>query len=183
MLIHQAADRVLEALENLHSNFEEERLFRKWCLDFVRTQPLFADRHNRTGHLTASAWVLNEARDQVLLIHHRSLDKWFQPGGHIEPADADLQAAARRELEEECGLFDAIPLHTNLFDLDIHLIPAKGDMPEHLHLDLRYVFQVPATAVEKPDFNEIRDLRWFSLSELMQMPLQQSVRRMVLKSL
>lgn len=182
MLLHQLAPDILEALENLHSDFEEERLFKKWCLDFVRTETHFASRHNPKGHLTASAWVLNDALDQALLIHHRGLDKWFQPGGHIEAEDGSLFAAAQRELQEECGIAEAVPLRPSIFDLDIHLIPAKGEMPEHLHLDLRFAFRVPPEAVENPDYAEIRDMRWFPIAELLQRPLQQSVRRMVLKT-
>ena len=93
-----------------------------------------------------------------------------------------MLAAAQRELAEECGIANAIPLSENLFDLDIHLIPAKGDMPEHAHYDLRFAFAVPPGTVGSADFGEIKGLRWVPLPELSQMPLQQSLRRMVLKT-
>jgi 8-oxo-dGTP pyrophosphatase MutT (NUDIX family) len=41
--------------------------------------------------------------DQILLIHHRKLDKWLPLGGHIE-LDEDPEQAALREAKEESGL-------------------------------------------------------------------------------
>ena len=40
---------------------------------------------------------------QVLLIHHRQLNKWLPLGGHIE-LDEDPETAALREAREESGL-------------------------------------------------------------------------------
>jgi 8-oxo-dGTP pyrophosphatase MutT (NUDIX family) len=42
-------------------------------------------------------------RNQVLLIHHRKLDRWLPLGGHIE-LDEDPEQAALREAREESGL-------------------------------------------------------------------------------
>ena len=73
-------------------------------------------------------------------IHHRNLDRWLQRGGHIAVEDASQRAAAR-EVVEEIGLaqFLAIGEKNPLFDLDIHLIPARSDVPEHVHYDLRFL--------------------------------------------
>lgn len=169
-------------MEGLNSDFEEERFFRKLCLGFIHQTPNFTDRSHALGHLTASAWVLDADKTSALLIHHRTLDRWFQPGGHVEPGDASMLAAAQRELAEECGIANAVPLSENLFDLDIHLIPAKGDMPEHAHYDLRFAFVAPPGTVGSADFGEIKGLRWVPLPDLLQMPPQQSLRRMALKT-
>ncbi len=40
---------------------------------------------------------------QVLLVHHRQLDKWLPVGGHIE-LDEEPETAALREAREESGL-------------------------------------------------------------------------------
>jgi 8-oxo-dGTP pyrophosphatase MutT (NUDIX family) len=169
-------------LQQHHSRFEEENFFRKTALDFVAAQSNQCwQRQNPAGHITASAWVLDPVGQQALLIHHRTLDKWFQPGGHIEPDDTSLLAAARRELIEECGLKDAKSISDAIFDLDIHLIPAKGEMPEHPHFDIRFLFQGDPEQTT-PNLSEVRALQWYSLKALLEMPLQQSVRRMVLKT-
>ncbi|MFD9943185.1 NUDIX hydrolase [Nonomuraea sp. NPDC059023] len=97
-------------------------------------------------HVTCSAAAINDT-GQVLMIHHRALDRWLLPGGHVEPEDLTLYGAALRELEEETGLpwqhavsppaHDIIPV-----DIDVHDIPAnpaKGE-PAHQHADFRFAF-------------------------------------------
>jgi 8-oxo-dGTP pyrophosphatase MutT (NUDIX family) len=73
-----------------------------------------------------------------------------------------LQAAIR-ELMEETGLSVTAfsVLSGEPIDVDVHLIPARGDFPEHSHHDLRYVFQLilPAKFPEE-------SFRWIPLTEL-----------------
>ena len=77
----------------------------------------------------------------AVLIHHRNLDRWLHLGGHIAVEDASKRAAAR-EVVEETGFaqFLANGEKNPLFDLDIHLIPVRSDVPEHVHYDLRFLF-------------------------------------------
>lgn len=89
------------------------------------------------GHFTASAWLVDSTGTRVLLTHHRKLGRWLQLGGHAD-GDRDLAASALREAEEESGLRDLV-VEPTMFDLDSHLIPARADVPEHWHYDVRYV--------------------------------------------
>lgn len=89
------------------------------------------------GHLTASALVVNSSFDKVLLIHHKKLDLWLQPGGHAD-GDGNLANVAIREVFEETGL-ENLKLVLPAFDIDVHTIPAIGNDESHLHLDLRFV--------------------------------------------
>src|SRR5579883_3306238 len=83
--------------------------------------------HRKTtpGHLTASALVIEPSYQSVLLIYHKSLKRWLQPGGHLEPNEPPA-AAAQRELKEEVGPIEA-KMHTwhcanpIPFDIDSHL--------------------------------------------------------------
>ena len=118
--------------------------------------------HYLPGHLTASAFVLDSSRSSVVLIHHDKLDRWLQPGGHIESDDTGLQEAARRELEEETGIKDVIDL--GLLDLDVHDIPERGDVPAHAHFDVRFAFQ--ATHNELRALDGVRDCVWVPLDRL-----------------
>ncbi|MEP7184195.1 MAG: NUDIX hydrolase [Rhodanobacter sp.] len=94
-------------------------------------------RSNRVGHFTGSSWLVSEDGERVLLMHHRKLDRWLQPGGHAD-GEADLAGVALREAQEETGVA-GLRVDNVVFDLDRHLIPARGDEPEHWHYDVRYV--------------------------------------------
>jgi 8-oxo-dGTP pyrophosphatase MutT (NUDIX family) len=124
---------------------------------------VFSRDHYFPGHFTASAFVLSPLRDQLLLIRHKKLGMWLQPGGHIEPTDRDLLGAARREVQEETGLSD-VTVESTLFDLDVHQIPAWQDTPAHLHHDIRILLVAQTSDVLGAD--DAAEARWFSLEEL-----------------
>lgn len=175
-------ENALALLEKYRTAFDEEVLFRQLMLDFVRQNDDFWQRSHLNGHLTGSAWILNAQRDKTLLIHHRGLDKWFQSGGHIESEDNTLWETAHREAREECGLQQLQAWTYDIFDLDVHIIPAKKDIPQHLHYDVRFAFIVENEAMAA-DLSEVYGAQWVPINELLQQSeIQQSIRRMVLKS-
>ena len=97
-------------------------------------------RGDPEGHVTASAIVARPAADEFLLVFHRKLDRWLQPGGHVEPEDGSVFAAAIREAREETGLDDfAAPAGDAILDLDVHRIPAFKREPPHVHYDVRFL--------------------------------------------
>lgn len=150
--------------------------------EFLRRHPADAHlRSQREGHLTGSGFVLDAARERLLLLHHRRLDRWLQPGGHGEGERAPREIALR-EIEEETSLgpadLEAFP-DERLLDVDVHPIPenAKKGEPAHLHLDLRYGFVARAGAQPRLS-EESHALRWVPLDELVEgAPADASVRR------
>ena len=80
-----------------------EAAFRERMLSLLQLSAPLSRGHFTPGHLTASAFVVSPD-DELLLIFHRKLGIWVQPGGHIEPGDESLLDAARREVAEEVGL-------------------------------------------------------------------------------
>jgi 8-oxo-dGTP pyrophosphatase MutT (NUDIX family) len=137
------------------------------------------DRGILTGHLTGSALVLSADGDRVLLLHHRKLDRWLQPGGHADPGEASGEAVALREALEETGV-EGLVLHPGAprpLDVDIHDIPARPGEPAHQHLDLRYLVLAPMGATLTPAVAELRDLRFFAWSELPALDLDPGLRR------
>ncbi|MBC7792579.1 MAG: NUDIX hydrolase, partial [Clostridia bacterium] len=113
------------------------------------------------GHFTASAFVLSPEGDAILLVKHPKLGRWLQPGGHVEPEDRDLASAALREAREETGLTDLTFLSPDIFDVDVHVIPARKDEPEHKHFDVRFAFKSPTRALTLEE--GITGARWVPL--------------------
>ena len=96
-------------------------------------------RDEPSAHFTASALVVDVALERTCLVQHAKLGRLLQPGGHVEPHDLSLEAAALREAQEETGLeVELRPLAPRPFDLDIHEIPARPDEQAHFHLDVRF---------------------------------------------
>jgi len=110
------------------------------------------------GHFTASAFVVCPDERELLLILHGKLGRWLQPGGHVEPGDPDVVAAARRELREEVGLDEVTLLGDGLFDVDVHTIPATARAPEHRHYDVRFLFRAATREVVAGD--DAKAARW-----------------------
>lgn len=113
-------------------------------------------------HVTCGA-IVRRPDGCLLQIRHRALDRWLFPGGHLEPGDTSLVAAARREIAEETGLVvgDGPSARPVPIDIDIHAIPAnenKGE-PDHYHADFRYVLEVGDSAIQLQT-DEVTDWRW-----------------------
>ncbi|MFD4629547.1 NUDIX hydrolase [Streptomyces sp. NPDC058284] len=113
------------------------------------------------GHVTASALVVDPARGRVLLTLHKKLRMWLQMGGHCEPGDPTLAAAALREATEESGVPGLTLLAGGPVRLDRHPIPG----PCTQHLDVQYAALAPEDAVEAIS-DESLDLRWFAYDEV-----------------
>src|SRR5205814_10379951 len=135
------------------------------CLDrireFLRRSPAPFSRANPEGHITASAVVTRPEDSAFLLVWHRKLGRWLQPGGHLEEGDASVFAAALREAREETGIEAfAHPIGDRILDVDVHPIPAYGPDPAHFHFDIRFLLTPTGPAISQRD-----DVAWFSLAE------------------
>jgi 8-oxo-dGTP pyrophosphatase MutT (NUDIX family) len=148
-------------------------------LAFLDRHPDPFDRGIAEGHLTGSAVVVSATGDRVLLLHHRKLRRWLQPGGHADPGEHEGETVALREAREETGI-EGLTLHPSArrpLDVDVHPIPAGGGEPGHRHLDLRYLVVAPGGASLRRRAAEIRALRWFTWDELASVDLDPGLRR------
>jgi 8-oxo-dGTP pyrophosphatase MutT (NUDIX family) len=165
-----------------HQPFDRHELkMLKRISAFVGAHADCFERSLLVGHVTGSAWVLDEAREYALLTHHAKLDKWLQPGGHCD-GEADVSRVAMREVQEEAGLDGIRPLLDGaIFDVDAHDIPARGNEPAHVHYDIRYAFEADRSAPLRISA-ESKDLRWVALDRIAELNTDESVLRMVRKT-
>ena len=149
----------------------------------VRFVVAHADCLERTcapGHLTGSAWIVDPARRRVVLVDHRKLDRWLQPGGHAD-GDPDLLAVARREAREETGLTRLRSVSPDVFDADRHWIPPRGETPGHWHHDVRFLLEAdPTEPLVVSD--ESHDVRWVDLAGVASLNAEEALLRMVRKT-
>lgn len=138
--------------------------------------PSCLDRELLSGHVTSSAWIVNPSRSRVLLTHHRKLNIWVQMGGHVD-GEVDIEASALREAEEESGLRDFTVLGQGIFDIDIHAIPERKDVPAHLHYDVRYCLEADD---QRPLVcsDESHEIAWIDMSRLETVSNEESLLRM-----
>lgn len=126
------------------------------------------------GHFTASSLVLDQETGHFVMLFHTKLQRWLQPGGHVD-GSSNLAAAALREATEETGIDDLIVV-VPAIDLDIHEVRPPKE-PPHLHYDVRFLVLAPAGSQLVPN-HESRDSKWVSLDELGNLDVDVSVARL-----
>ncbi|MFE5891512.1 NUDIX hydrolase [Streptomyces sp. NPDC002285] len=139
--------------------YEDQPDLRQTYLEHLEAHPDGMWKACGEGHITASALVIDPSRGRVLLTLHKKLRMWLQMGGHCEPADDTLAAAALREANEESGIAGLTLLPGGPVRLDRHPTPCAW------HLDVQYAALAPAGAVEAIS-DESLDLRWFAYDEV-----------------
>jgi 8-oxo-dGTP pyrophosphatase MutT (NUDIX family) len=127
------------------------------------------------GHVTCTGLVLAPDGERLLFVHHRRLDRWLLPGGHIEPKDAALGDAARREVIEETGVLLVEAGMPPLIGIDVHGIPGNGREPYHLHHDLLFLFRAASEGFRLSD--ESRAIAWCGPAEFERYDVPRNVRR------
>jgi 8-oxo-dGTP pyrophosphatase MutT (NUDIX family) len=143
--------------------------------DILRKQLLeghdVQDRKNMVGHCTSSFMLLDDSRQNALMIFHNFLQKWLFPGGHYED-NVSLAVSATRELNEETGFpLESLILFCErhlLLDVDSHVIPANPAKSEgqHYHHDFLYLGTTSTDFKPTPQLEEVSEVKWVALEEL-----------------
>ena len=184
LALREDAQRVLEGWTAPDAG--QERL-RVELLAHCAEHPDALSKQGPPAHLTASALVLNRSLDRVLLTLHAKAGLWLQFGGHFEPGDESVLAAATREAREESGIVD-LELHPELAHLDRHALLASGFGRCSEHLDLRYVGVTDDEAGYAVS-DESLDVAWWPVDALPEAsrdeiaPLADAARRLLASSL
>jgi len=171
--------KLLDLLENHNPSDNNERMMTNETIEFVKTNEGCFKRELLIGHVTGSAWIVNDARTHVLMMHHRKLNQWFQPGGHCD-GDPDVLNVALKEANEETGLENLKVVDGEIYDVDVHLIPERKGVPTHYHYDIRFLIEAdmnePLIVTE-----ESNDLAWVSLDKIAEHNDSESIMRMARK--
>lgn len=149
-------------VSNYHPTSAEQATVQAEILAFVDAHPDALWRSCETGHLTGSALVLDARGKRMLLLAHKKLARWLQPGGHAD-GDANLARVAWREATEETGIAH-LKVYPQPVDLDIHWVETAKE-PGHNHLDVRFLVVAPPDAVAVGN-HESHGLAWVDLDDV-----------------
>lgn len=173
---------LLDLLKKHSTRFMDESAFVSRAIHFIEAHEDCFYRELWPVHVTGSTWVVNSRRDRVLLLHHRKLDQWFQPGGHAD-GDADILRVAMKETSEETGLEERqIKLvNETVFDVDIHRIDANHQDPAHEHIDIRFLIEIDDSLLV-PGNDESHQVIWVNLYDVTRYNNNRSTYRMLEKT-
>ncbi len=145
---------------------EQEERDKAVILDFMDRHGDAFLRSNLTAHMTASAWVVNAARDRVLMVYHKIYDSWSWTGGHAD-GEEDLLSVAIREVREETGVQSVRPVSEEIYSLEILTVDGhekRGEyVPSHLHLNVTYLLEADEHEALRICEAENSGVRWFTL--------------------
>lgn len=118
--------------------------------------------HRPLLQVGASVIVVDE-KQRVLLQLRADNDCWGYAGGSVE-LDEEVEAAAKRELEEETGLCaDKLELFGVFSGKDTHYVYPNGD--EVSNVDIVYICREYHGDL-KPQLSEVKELRFFALDKI-----------------
>ena len=147
---------------------EQEEKDRLVILNALRTFPDVFTRRNEVAHMTASAWVVNSKRDQVLMVYHNVYHSWSWLGGHAD-GETDLLSVALREVKEESGLMDVRPVSPDIYSLEVLTVDGhekRGTyVSSHLHLNVTYLLEADDQAPLHIKADENSGVAWFPLEK------------------
>ena len=142
-------------------------------LSFLAAHEDAFSRSNLVAHMTGSAWVVNPARDKVLMVYHRLYDSWAWTGGHAD-GERDLLSVALRECREETGVTHVRPVSGAIYSLEILTVEGHEKrgiyVPSHLHLNLTYLLEADEGDSLRVCEAENSGVRWFSLADSLTAP-------------
>ena len=149
---------------------EQEEVDKKTILSFIDSFDDVLTRQNSYGHLTASAFVVNEDLTKALILHHNIFGGFIYPGGHAD-GEYDLYSVAVREVSEETGL-DVVPLIDNSI-FSLQALPIKGHVKKgkyvsaHIHYDILYLLVAKNIDMDKIRIleSENSQVKWCDLED------------------
>ena len=150
-------------LTDWHTPDADQDTLRHAVLAFLAARPDSCQRSCAAGHITASTLVIDEDAQKMLLTLHPRFGRWLQLGGHCEPSDESVVAAALREATEESGI-DGLTIAPEPAALHVHPVTCSLGVPTR-HLDVQFIVRAPEGA-EIVRSDESLDLRWWPLDEL-----------------
>ena len=166
---------VLNILSSYLKIFSEEKDRQSILTNYIETHndTEIIDWNNFNGHIVTGGFIYALEEKKFLVLHHKDLDMYLYPGGHVDDTDKNPLEASIREVHEETGLYDLTQLTISKntlvpIDIDTHKVPynKRLNLPEHYHFDFRYLFVIDKIEDVSIDTEEASDYKWIDITEL-----------------
>ncbi len=177
---------IRQDVEKFRPYNEQEQRDKERILDFLDRNPDAFLRSNRTAHMTASSWIVNPARDRVLLIYHNIYHSWTWTGGHAD-GETDLLSVALREAREETGIRSVRPVSGEIYSLEVLTVDGhekRGEyVSSHLHMNVTYLLEAEEDQALHIREGENSGVGWFDRDEVLTVSTEPWFNERILKKL
>ena len=168
IILERENKHLLEPITSYAPYNEQEKKDKEVILYCTKVFEDVLTRKNEVAHITSSAFVVNKAKDKVLMIHHNIYNSWSWIGGHAD-GEEDLLAVAMKELKEETGVKNIHPVSSNIFSLDVLTVLGhrKGGnyVSPHLHLSITYLIEADENDLLRVKEDENSGVSWLALDK------------------
>lgn len=156
-------------IDQFEPSCEQEERDQAVMIRFLDQNDDSLKRTNLTAHFTASAWIVNPARDKVLMVYHNIYDSWSWTGGHAD-GEPDLLSVAIKEAREETGVKALKTLRREPVSLEIITVDGHEKrgvyVPSHLHLNLTYLLEAEENQILTVKEDENSGVQWIPVRDL-----------------
>ncbi|MBE6149783.1 MAG: NUDIX domain-containing protein [Firmicutes bacterium] len=158
---------------------EKEENDKKVMLKYIKNNEDVLTRNNEIVHMTVSAWIVNEDKTKVLMIHHNIYNSWAWIGGHAD-GDDDFLRVAKKEVEEETGITKLKLLTDKIYGLNIvtvenHIKRGK-QVNSHLHFDIEYLFEADENDQLRIKEDENSGVKWIDINEVIKYTTEEKMK-------
>ena len=159
---------IIQDIEKFIPYNEQEEKDKEEILRRLKNNDKLLTRDNKSAHLTASAWILNQDHNKVLMAYHNLYDSWAWLGGHAD-GESDLLKVCIKEVKEESHIKDIKVLTRDIFSLEILTVDGhikKGEyVSSHLHLNVTYLLEANDQQTLSIKEDENSNIGWFLLDD------------------
>lgn len=157
--------KLIVSIEQYQPYNVQEEMDKSLILEWIKNNNNAFLRENTVAHMTASAWVVNADRSKVLMVYHNIYNSWSWLGGHAD-GETDLLSVAIREVKEEAGISNVLPVSEDIFSLESLTVDGHWKngkyVSSHLHFNVTYLLEADSEEAVSIKVDENSGVAWFT---------------------
>ena len=163
--------KLIASIEQYQPYNVQEEMDKPLIMEWIKNNDNAFLRENTVAHMTASAWVVNADRRKVLMVYHNIYNSWSWLGGHAD-GETDLLSVAIREVKEEAGISNVLPVSEDIFSLESLTVDGHWKngkyVSSHLHFNVTYLLEADSEEAVSIKADENSGVAWFTPEEALE---------------